>query len=134
MTSRGKPRPRRRQGVVTAPEDSSDSDYSPGLSQILINRDGAFRGTCSRVAIPFDYGQPLPGSPLPESLKNIFQWSDDDQEASGYASSSTVSSVMTRSASVHMAENDDLRHRMDAQEQAIKIQQEALVNIQTLLG
>ena len=33
-----------------------------------------------------------------------------------------------------MSENDDLRRRMDAQEQAIKIQQEALVNIQTLLG
>ena len=37
MTSRGKPQPRRRQGVVIAPEDSSDSDYSPGLSQTLIN-------------------------------------------------------------------------------------------------
>ena len=33
-----------------------------------------------------------------------------------------------------MAENDDLRRRMDAQEHAIKIQQKALVNIQTLLG
>ena len=30
--------------------------------------------------------------------------------------------------------NDDLRHRMEAQEQAIKVQQEALNNIQLLLG
>ena len=73
MTSRGKPRPRRRQGVVIAPEDSSDSDYSPGLSQILINRDGAFQGTRSRVAIPFDYGQSITGSPSPGSLRSIFQ-------------------------------------------------------------
>ena len=65
----------------------------------------------------------------------MFQWSDDEEEASGYASSSTVSSIQTRSASVNIVyNNDDLYRRMDAQEQATKAQQEALNNIQLLMG
>jgi hypothetical protein len=65
----------------------------------------------------------------------MFQWSNDEEEGSDYVSSSTVSSIRTRSASVNMADcNDDLRRRMDAQEQATKAQQEALNNIQLLLG
>jgi len=64
----------------------------------------------------------------PEPLKSLFQWSDDDGEASGYASSATVSSAQTGRVSVHMAnnKNDDLRRRMEAQEQTFKAQQEAL--------
>jgi len=64
-------------------------------------------------------------------LKSLFQWSDDEGEASGYASSAMVSSVRTGGVSVHMADNDndELRRRMEAQEQTSKAQQEALVNI-----
>ena len=97
MTSHGEQQSRRRrQGVAHAPKNSSDSDYSPGLSQILLNQDGAFQGTHSRVAIPFNYGPTLLGSPLPGLLRNIFQWSDNDEEASGYASTSIISSVQKK--------------------------------------
>jgi len=67
-----------------------------------------------------------------ELLKSLFQWSDDEGEASGYASSATVSSVQTGRVSANMANssNDDLRWRMEAQEQTSKAQQEALDNIQ----
>jgi len=67
-------------------------------------------------------------------LRNIFQWTDDDEGASGYASTSTVSSIRTRTVSAYMAENEDLRRRMDEQDKVIKIQQETLSNIQLLLA
>ena len=35
--------------------NSSDSDYSPGLGQVLVGQEGAFRGTRSRVVIPYNY-------------------------------------------------------------------------------
>jgi len=46
-----------------------------------------------------------------------------------------VSSVQTDRMSANMADNnnDDLRQRMDAQEQTSKAQQEALNNIQQML-
>jgi len=46
-----------------------------------------------------------------EPLKNLFQWSDDEGEASGYTSLVTVSSVQTGIVSANMADNnnDDLR-------------------------
>jgi len=60
----------------------------------------------------------------PEPLKSLFQWSDDKGEASGYASSAMVSSVQTDRVSANMADNnnDDLRRRMEAQEQTSKAQ------------
>jgi len=66
----------------------------------------------------------------------LFEWSDEEEEDSGYASSATVSSIRTDSASVHMADNDndDLRRRLEAQEQTSKAQQEALDNIQQMLA
>jgi len=68
----------------------------------------------------------------PETLKSLFQWSDDEGEASGYASSTTVSSLQKSRISANMADssNDDLCRRMEAQEQTSKAQQEALDNIQ----
>ena len=65
-------------------------------------------------------------------MRRLFQWSDEEDEDSGYASSVTVSSIRTDRASVHMADNgnDDLRRRLEAQEQTSKAQQEALDNIQ----
>jgi hypothetical protein len=68
-------------------------------------------------------------------MRSIFQWSDDEEgEASGYASTSTISSVQTHSVLVHMADNNsDLVRRLAAQEQAMKAQQETLDNIQRLL-
>jgi len=61
---------------------------------------------------------------LPESLKSLFQWSDDEGEASGYASLATVSSVQTGRVSANMTDNnnDDLRQRMEAQEQTYRAQ------------
>jgi len=72
----------------------------------------------------------------PEPFKSLFQWSDDEEEASRYASSTMVSSVQTGRVSVHMADNsnDDLRRRMEAQEQTSKAQQETLDNIQQMLA
>jgi len=72
----------------------------------------------------------------PESLKSLFQWSDDEGEASGYASSATVSSVQMGRISALMADNDndDLRRLMKAQEQTSKTYQEALDNIQQMLA
>ena len=54
-----------------------------------------------------------------EPLKSLFQWSDDEGEVSGYASSVTVSSVQTDRVSVNMTanNNNDLRQRMELQEQ-----------------
>jgi len=47
----------------------------------------------------------------PEPLKSLFQWSDDEGEASGYAFSATANSVQTGRVSANMADNnnDDLR-------------------------
>ena len=66
----------------------------------------------------------------PAPLKSLFQWSDNE-EASGYASSTTISLVRTGLVSANMADNndDDLRRRMEAQEQTSRAQQEALDNI-----
>ena len=54
---------------------------------------------------------------LPKSLRHQFQWSDDEEEASGYASFATISSVQAMFVLANMANNkndDDLRHRMEA--------------------
>ena len=47
----------------------------------------------------------------PEPLKRLFQWSDDEGEDNGYASSTTVSSVQIGRVLANMADNnnDDLR-------------------------
>ena len=72
----------------------------------------------------------------PEPLKSRFQWSDDEGEASGYASSTTINSVQTGRILANMADssNDDLCWRMEAQEETSKAQQEALYNIQQMLA
>jgi len=65
----------------------------------------------------------------PNLLKSLFQWSDDEGgEASWYTSSATVSSVQTGSVSANMVDNnnDDLRQRMEAQEQTFREQQQTL--------
>ena len=69
-------------------------------------------------------------------MKGLVQWSDEEDEDSGYASSATVSLVRTDRVSVNMADNgnDDLRRRVEAQEQTSKTQQEALDNIQQMLA
>ena len=69
-------------------------------------------------------------------LRNLFQWSDDEEEASGYASSATISSVWTGLVSANMADNnnDDLCRQMEAQEQTFRAQQEALDNNQQMLA
>ena len=71
---------------------SPDPDYSPDLGQVLVREEGVFRGTRSRVAIPYNYEQPSSSTGVisPEPLKSLFQWSDDEEEASGYASSAIV--------------------------------------------
>ena len=113
---RGREPLRGRQGSrgANSPSYSSpDSDYSPGLGQVLVGEEGVFRSTRSRVAISYNYEQPSSSTGVisPELLKSLFQWSDDKGEASGYAYSATVSSVRTGRVSAHMADNgnDDLR-------------------------
>ena len=62
---------------------------------------------------------------------------DDEEEASGYASSATINSVQVKFVSANMADSnndDDLRHRMEAQEQTSKAQQKVLDNIQQILA
>jgi len=41
-----------------------------------------------------------------EPLRSLFQWSDDEEEASGYASSATVSSEQTGILSANMVDNN----------------------------
>jgi len=71
-----------------------------------------------------------------QPLKSLFQWSNDERETSGYASSVTISSVQTSRVSANMADNnnDDLHRWMEAQEKTSKAQQEALDNIQQMLA
>ena len=92
---------------------SPDSDYSPGLTQVLVGQEGAFRGTRSRVAILYNYEQSCSATGVIslELLKSLFQWSDDEGKASGYAFSVTIRSVQTSRVSANMADNnnDDLR-------------------------
>ena len=104
-----------------------DSDNSPGLGQALVELEGAFWATKSRVAIPYIYKQPSSsiGIMSPEPLRSLIQWSDDEDEACGYASSATISSEQTGVVSVSMADknhNDDLRRCMEAQEQTSRAQ------------
>jgi len=77
MISRGKDlfrSRRRRRGAYTPLASSLDSDYSPGLNQILVEQEGAFQGTRSRVAILYSYGQPSssPGAVSLAPLRNLF--------------------------------------------------------------
>jgi len=88
-----------------------------------VNQEGAFQGTRSKVAITYDYGHPSSSAGVvsPTPLRKLFQWSDDE-EASRYASSATISSVRTGLVSANMADNnnDDLYQRIEAQEQTSK--------------
>ena len=83
-----------------------------------MDQEGAFQGTRSRVVIPYDYGQPSSstGAVSPTPLRNLFQWLDDEEEASVYASSAKISSVRKSLVSANMADNndDDLRWWMEA--------------------
>ena len=98
-----------------------------------MHEEGVFRNIRSRVAIPYSYEQPSSSTVVtsPEPKRRSVQWPDEEDEDSGYASSATVSSVRTDRASVNMADNanDDLRRRLEAQEQTSKTQQEALDNL-----
>jgi len=90
------------------------------------------------VAIPYNYGQPSSstGAVSPAPLRKNFQWSDEKEEPSGYTSSATISSVRMGLVFANMADNndDDLRRRIEVQEQTFRAQQEALNNIQQMLA
>jgi len=80
---------RSRQEVRTLSFSSPDSNY-----KVLVEQEGGFQGTRSRVAIPYNYGQPSSSeSMLPKPLRHYFQWSNDEEESSGYAFSTPISSV-----------------------------------------
>jgi len=77
MTGRGKDSMQSRkeiQGVRALSFSSPDFDYSPGLSQVLVEPEGAFRGTRSWVAIPYNYGQSSSstGAMSLEPLRSLF--------------------------------------------------------------
>ena len=88
----------------------------------MVEQEGIFQSTHFRVAIPFNYGQPsssIGGTLSPRSLRYLFQWSDDEREASGYTYPTIISSVQIGSGSANMADNnnnDDLRRHMEEQE------------------
>jgi len=75
--------------------------------------------------MPYNYRHPsFSQAMFLEPLRRHFQWSDDKEEASGYASSATISSVQAGFGSANMADNnndDNLRHHMGAQEQTSKV-------------
>jgi len=53
----------------------------------------------------------------PEPFRSLFQWSDDEEEASGYIFFATVSSEQRGVMSVNMADNnhdEDIHQRMEA--------------------
>jgi len=110
VTSRGRDlaqSQRGRQGVRAPSVSSPDPDYNPCSSQVLIEPEGAFRGTRSGVAIPYNYGQPSSSRAMsPELLRSLFQWSDNEGETSGYASSATISSEQMGIMFVNMADNN----------------------------
>jgi len=87
---------------------SPDPDYSLGLCQVLIELEDAFGGTRFRVAISYNYGQPFSFTRAMslELLRSLFQWSDDEEEASGYASSAIVSSEQIGTVSANMADDN----------------------------
>jgi len=60
---------------------------------------------------------------LVELLRHHFQWSDNEEEASGYVSSATISSMQAGFVSANMTDinnDDDLCRHMEAQEQTFK--------------
>jgi len=100
----------------SSPYSSPDLNYSAGFGEVLVHEEGAFRNTRFRVAIPYNYEQSSFSTAVisQELMKGLFQWSDEEDEDSGYASSATVSSVQTDRVSVNMFDNsnDDLRRRL----------------------
>ena len=96
-----------------------------------MNQEGAFQGTHSTVAVPYDYGEPSSstGTISPELLRKLFQWSDYEEEAFGYISSDTISSVRMGLISANMADNnnDDFCQRMEAQEQTFRLSKKPCV-------
>ena len=70
-------------------------------------------------------------------LRNLFQWSNDEEKATGYASSATITSRWTGLVSANTADNnndDDLCHHIEAQKKTYRAQQKALKNIQQMLA
>ena len=69
-------------------------------------------------------------------MRHKFQWSDDELECKGYASSGTISSVKMGFVSVNTADGNDcdLQRHMEAQEEAMRAQLHTLDNIQLLWG
>ena len=110
MIRRGRAPHRGRGASHDTPYSSPDPDYSPGLGEVLVHKEGVFRNTRSRVAIPYSYEQPSSSSTVtsPEPMRRLFQWSDEEDEDSEYASSATVSSVRTDRVSVNMADNGNV--------------------------
>ena len=97
MIGRGRELRRGRRASHDTPYSSPDPDYSPGLGEVLVHEEGVFQKIRSRVAIPYSYEQPSSSTAVasPEPMKGSVQWSDEEDEDSGYASSATVSSVRT---------------------------------------
>ena len=79
------------------PSSSPDPDYSSGLGEVLVHKEGVFRSTRSRVTISYSYEHPSSSTEIasPELMKGLVQWSDEEDEDSGYASSVTVSFMRT---------------------------------------
>jgi len=61
------------------------------------------------VVILYNYGQPSSsiGDVSLAPLRNLFQWSNNDEEASGYTSSAAIISVQTGLVSANISDNND---------------------------
>ena len=74
MIGRGRELRRDRRASHAAPSSSPDPDYSPSLGEVLVHKEGVFRNTRSRVAIPYSYEQPSSSTTItsPEPMRRLF--------------------------------------------------------------
>ena len=100
--------PKRKIGVHTPSVSFPDPDYSPGLSQVLIELEDTFWGTRFRITTPYNYEQSSysTGAISLKLLRSLFQWSNGEEKASGCTSSAIVSMEKIGIVSVNMAKNN----------------------------
>ena len=97
VTGRGRELRRDRRASHDTFYSSPDLDYSPSLGEVLVHEEVVFRNTRSRLAIPYSYEQPSSSTAVasPEPKRGSVQWSDEEDEDSGYASSASTQCEQT---------------------------------------
>jgi len=74
MIGRGRELRRDRRASHATPSSSPDPNYSPGLGEVSIHKEGAFQNTRSRVAITYNCEQPTSSTTVtsPEPMRRLF--------------------------------------------------------------